>query len=141
MGGSTAVLLPVLIKGVISINTKSDIVGTIFIVIMGCLSVFYAYRFVGERAGRLTLASCGIIFYLIFRDYNYKKKKRKEEEEAKSGGKTVYSISKSKNQRVNIGNIAHQSTKDRDLTANQISDAAETAPPETEKVDGSSENK
>ncbi len=106
-------------------SKKADIIATILVIIIGGLSIYYAYTKVGARAGRMTIASCGIILYLLIRDYRYKKEKEKEEIEAKSGGHKVISLSKSKSEKVNIGNIAHHSTKDRDLRVNNEGSAGQ----------------
>ena len=105
---------------------KNDIIAVILILVLGSLSVLYAYSRVGESAGRMTLAACGIMLYLVIRDFMVRRKNMKEEEKRRSGGREVISISRDKQSRMDIGNIAKKSTKDKALQASRKANEEET---------------
>lgn len=95
-------------------SKKNDIIGVIIVIILAIWSLWYAVH-TGNRTNIImTCAACGIILYLLIRDYRYKKKIQEDEEKVKNGGHRVISVSKKKDQHVNIGNIAHTSTKNID---------------------------
>ena len=98
---------------------KNEIISIILIIILGTASIIAAYTLYGPQAGRMTLAACGIIAYLVVKDILDKRKKRKERELARNGGKVVMSVSSERDKRVDIGSIAHRSTKKLNPSGNK----------------------
>jgi len=108
--------------GVIIIENRKlrDFLSIALIIVLAVISIAFAYLYLGPQSQgfRMTLAGCGIILYIVIKDIIDKQKKRKEEEMERNGGKTVMSLNKDEKSRVDIGKIAHRSTRKLDIRQN-----------------------
>lgn len=85
------------------------------IIIIAALAMVYFGHMQGQSQFYMSVFSAAIIAYCVYLDYQKRQEKKREEKSSNNKTTSVLSSKSKKNSSVSIHDIAHKSTKDKDL--------------------------